>query len=758
LAPAVLLIFFAFHAVKVSAQGEITSLQALHEIDNAKASRALPTSFDATVIYSRGYHRLLFVQDDDFAIFVFAPNTRQYRPGDRVHVVGQTASSFRPIVAATSITLMGQGKTPQPVPARFRELIQGRLDARFVSVRAKVRAADIVTNRAAPSLKSGRLQLTMEGGSLEAYVDSEDKTALSALLDSEVQIKGVAAGKFDDKMEQTGIILYVSNLSDIRVLKQSGRDPWSLAPVPMDRILSTYNVNDLSERVRVYGTITYYQPGSAVVLESGTKSIWIATQTREQLRVGDIASAIGFPYSHDRALSLVDSEIRDTGIQAPIPPHRATWEQLARWDSSKPVGHQFDLVSTQGEVIAEVRGALEDEYVLSEGGRLFSAIYRHPRGPADLLPMRGLPLHSTIRVTGICIVSDTGVINPGEDVPFDILLRSFDDIEITAAPPIVNIRNLLVVIAILVFLLFLVGLKAWMSERRGSRQIANSAYMERKRAQILADINGKRPLNEILDDITQMVTFKLRGIPCWCQVADGARIGNLPQDLNPFRVVEQRITGLSGSELGTISAGLDRRTTPQKGEIETLSTAASVAALAIETRRLYSDLVHRSEFDELTEIHNRFSFERHLEEVISETRDRAGICAVIYIDLNDFKKINDNYGHLVGDLYLAHAASQMKSNLRGSDMLGRLGGDEFAVIIPLVHNRAEVDEVVHRLELAFQEPVKVAGYELQGSASFGFALYPEDGVSKDELLSAADAAMYVAKQTIKETEKTRLRT
>lgn len=722
-------------------------------MSNSEAARALPVSFQAIVIYSRGYHRLLFVEDRDTAIFVSAPNTVQYTPGDRVHVVGKTAPSFRPIVVATSISLLQHGELPRPIRARFRELIQGRLDSQLVSVRAKVRAADMVTNQTPPLLKSGRLQLSTEGGHLEAYVDTDDETALKSLLDSEIEIEGVAAGKFDDKMEQTGVVLYLSQLSNIRVVKRSNASPWSLTPVPMDQILSAYDMNDLSQRVRVIGTITYYQPGSAVVLESGTKSLWIATQTREPLQVGDVATAIGFPNAHDRVLSLEDAEIRDTGIQAPIPPHPATWEELAHWDSAKPAGHQFDLVSTEGEVIAEVRGALEDEYSLSAGGHLFSAFYRHPRGASSLPPKRHLPLHSRIQVTGICVISDTNLINPGEDVPFDILLRSFDDIEIVQDPPLVSVRNLLLIIGSLVLLLVLVSLKAWISERRRNREIANSAYMERKRAQILADINGKRPLAEIIEDITQMVTFKLRGIPCWCQIADGAKLGNPPKCLSPFRVIEQKITGLSGGELGAMMAALDRRMAPQKGESEALVIAASVAALAIETRRLYSDLIHRSEFDQLTEIHNRFSLEKHLDNIIVEAKECAGMCAAIYIDLNDFKKVNDSYGHLVGDLYLAEVASRMKNQLRTSDMLGRLGGDEFAVIIPTVHRRSEIDEVVQRLELIFLEPFCADGYQLQGSASFGFAVYPEDGTSKDELLSAADAAMYVSKQTKKESER-----
>jgi diguanylate cyclase (GGDEF)-like protein len=180
--------------------------------------------------------------------------------------------------------------------------------------------------------------------------------------------------------------------------------------------------------------------------------------------------------------------------------------------------------------------------------------------------------------------------------------------------------------------------------------------------------------------------------------------------------------------------------------------ATAMAMLAIETRRLYSDLQHRSEFDLLTEIHNRFSMERYLDAQIEEAREKAGIFGLIYIDLDKFKQVNDLYGHLVGDMYLHEAALRMKRQLRSHDMLARLGGDEFAVLVPMVHSRAEVEEIVQRLEHSFDAPFNFQGYVLHGSASVGIGVYPEDGTTRDSLLSAADAAMYVNKQTKKQVD------
>jgi diguanylate cyclase (GGDEF)-like protein len=89
----------------------------------------------------------------------------------------------------------------------------------------------------------------------------------------------------------------------------------------------------------------------------------------------------------------------------------------------------------------------------------------------------------------------------------------------------------------------------------------------------------------------------------------------------------------------------------------------------------------------------------------------------------------------------------MKRQLRGGDMLARLGGDEFAALVSRVHDRAGVEEAKLRLERCFEEPFAVDGHLLQGAASIGIALYPEDGATPDSLLTAADAAMYAVKNS-----------
>jgi diguanylate cyclase (GGDEF)-like protein len=137
--------------------------------------------------------------------------------------------------------------------------------------------------------------------------------------------------------------------------------------------------------------------------------------------------------------------------------------------------------------------------------------------------------------------------------------------------------------------------------------------------------------------------------------------------------------------------------------------------------------------------------EKFIELRIAEANRLGEIFGLIYIDLDKFKPINDTYGHHIGDAFLQEVALRMSRQLLGGDMLARLGGDEFAALVTLRNDRAALDKIVARLEHCFDEPFVVEGISLDGSASFGVALYPENGTTKDSLLSAADAAMYAIK-------------
>jgi diguanylate cyclase (GGDEF)-like protein len=746
--PAVILFAIASVASAVTpAPAAALGLHAAATITNADASKHLPVTFEATVTYYRSYDKDLFIQDGSDAIYVHATTSLKLMPGDRVLLRGTTHESFRPYVVSSDITVIGHGPLPNADEPTFDQMIRAEEDCKLVTVRAVIRSADLVPDSRS-TMPSTSLRMLVDGGMVDANVDNDDENALKGLLDAEVEITGAVSGHFDNKMQLTGVLLHVPSLAGIKILKSAGTDPWSLPVTRMDRVITGYHAQDLSQRMRVRGTVTYYQPGTALVLQDGPRSLWINTDSWNPLHIGDIAEAIGFPSVENGFLMLNRSEVKDGLVHAPVAPSLFTWKQLALGGNDGH-SHVFDLVSVEGEVVAEVRQATQDEYVLESDGHLFSAILRRSRSlnPSPLPPMKDVPLGSRIRVTGICMLADANPFN-GE-VPFNILIRDFDDVVVVARAPWLNVSHLLLIVAILFVLVIALGVRAWLMERSNRRRIGSLAYVEQRRARILEAINHSKPLAEILERVTELVSVRLNGAPSWCQVADGATLGNCPAELpsSSLRTAELPIASRSGSSLGSVFAAFDARTESGAEETAALAMAAELATLAIETSRLYSDLVHRSEFDLLTDVENRFAMEKKLDAMIHAARETAGIFGVVYIDLNEFKQVNDVHGHQVGDQYLQEVSRRMKQQLRPCDVLARLGGDEFAVLVSEVRNRVEVEEIMLRLQDCFQEPFTGDGYTLHGSASLGFALYPEDADSADGLLRSADAAMYVAKYT-----------
>jgi diguanylate cyclase (GGDEF)-like protein len=722
----------------------LTTLRQIHALSNAEASQGIPVAFEATVTYYRDYEHILFVQEGDAAIYISYSVVLKLSPGDRLQVTGKTQKSFTPIVIADNITQLGRAALPKAIPASFNQMIRAETDCRLVTVRGLIRSADRVSNETG-LMHYIRLQLLMDGGYIGANLDASDAVDTESLLDTKVELTGIANEQFDNKMHQTGILVMVQSPAEMRILQSARVNPWTLSETPMDRVIGVYHASDSTSRVRVHGSITYYLPGSAVVLQNGANSIWIQTLTHQPLRIGDAADATGFPEVHEGIVNLARGEIHDTGVPAPVTPLMTSWKALSLTGWASP-GHHDDLLSLEGQVVTGVREASQDEFVLAVEGKLFSAIYRHPEGP--LPASKVIATGSKVRVTGICIQDHSDPFT--ESIPFNILLRSLDDIVVTAPPSPINTRNLLIALGLLLLVVFAVIARGWILERRVRRQTSAAAAIERQRSRILEDINGSRPLAEVLEEIGEMVSFSLDGAPCWCETADGERLGNLPGEQPNLRIEQIAIASRSGPPLGLLYAGFIAGSPPSGAEFEALQNGARLATLAIETRRLNADLRRRSEYDLLTDIPNRFAMEKFIKEKIEEAARTGGKLGLIYIDLDKFKPINDTYGHHVGDLFLQAVARRMSRQLLGSDMLARLGGDEFAALVLLPHGVSDLKTIVARLDQCFLDPFVLEEQVIDGAASIGFALFPEDGATQDELVNAADAAMYEVKKAKKQ--------
>jgi diguanylate cyclase (GGDEF)-like protein len=155
---------------------------------------------------------------------------------------------------------------------------------------------------------------------------------------------------------------------------------------------------------------------------------------------------------------------------------------------------------------------------------------------------------------------------------------------------------------------------------------------------------------------------------------------------------------------------------------------------------------HEATHDPLTRLPNRKLFEEHLRTAILSAERVRERLAVVMIDFNGFKDVNDRFGHDYGDEVLRQVAARMDGARRTSDLLARVGGDEFAVVLTDVGTINDAQAVVERMQTSLSYPCTVNGLSLQMDASFGLAIMPDDGRDEDALMQRADHAMYSAKR------------
>ncbi|MGU5593715.1 diguanylate cyclase domain-containing protein [Aeromonas sanarellii] len=168
-------------------------------------------------------------------------------------------------------------------------------------------------------------------------------------------------------------------------------------------------------------------------------------------------------------------------------------------------------------------------------------------------------------------------------------------------------------------------------------------------------------------------------------------------------------------------------------------------------KRENASLLHRATHDALTGLPNRALFEARLGQAIQAGSTQQERFALIYLDCDRFKQINDNLGHGIGDEVLIALARRVQHQLRPLDLVCRLGGDEFVILLAPVRGESEVHEVMARIQQAMSTPVVLSdGRHLGVGISMGAALYPEQGETADALLQCADDAMYQAKRQRKE--------
>ncbi|HEY7238238.1 MAG TPA: EAL domain-containing protein [Burkholderiales bacterium] len=218
---------------------------------------------------------------------------------------------------------------------------------------------------------------------------------------------------------------------------------------------------------------------------------------------------------------------------------------------------------------------------------------------------------------------------------------------------------------------------------------------------------------------------------CSCRVRSGAEVP---------------IPGQKDGPLGVLGAYSRRERRFSADELGFLESIANNLAVAIERKSAEERLAYLAQFDALTGLPNRHLFRDRLAQTMGQARRSGRAMAVLFIDLDRFKLVNDAQGRDAGDRLLMEAAQRLSHTVRGGDTVGRFGGDEFGVVLANLGKPADASLVAQKIIDALSRPVALDGHETYITASIGIAVYPSDAAEPDALLANADAAMYRAKE------------
>jgi diguanylate cyclase (GGDEF)-like protein len=206
------------------------------------------------------------------------------------------------------------------------------------------------------------------------------------------------------------------------------------------------------------------------------------------------------------------------------------------------------------------------------------------------------------------------------------------------------------------------------------------------------------------------------------------------------------IEASSGRTLGVVTVYLQKSGEPQSSDVELLQEAANLCAIAIERKHIEQQMQRHASYDSLTGLPNRRLFGQRLRQELMRSERLGEGVALLFVDLDHFKEVNDSLGHEVGDRLLVEAANRLRECVRESDTVARLGGDEFVVILTQVEDVSALGHLAQGMVDRLAQPFLLDAQPVYVSASVGVAGYPLDARDAEGLIRCADQAMYAAKQ------------
>jgi diguanylate cyclase (GGDEF)-like protein len=262
-----------------------------------------------------------------------------------------------------------------------------------------------------------------------------------------------------------------------------------------------------------------------------------------------------------------------------------------------------------------------------------------------------------------------------------------------------------------------------------------------EQGRILEMVASREPLPAVLERLVHMTEARLPGLRVAILLPEDASV--LPPGMQP--VWAEPIRAHDDQVLGSLATFSPQARQANEADRLTIQAAARLAGIAIERQRSEQRIRHMAHHDELTGLPNRALLNDRLGQALAQARRTGCPLALLFLDLDGFKDINDSLGHPVGDRLLQSVADRLSGLVRAGDTIARLGGDEFVVMLVNLAQASDAVAIARSIGTALGREHHVEDHTLHITASIGVAAFPDDGDSPDALLRHADAAMYRAK-------------
>ena len=306
----------------------------------------------------------------------------------------------------------------------------------------------------------------------------------------------------------------------------------------------------------------------------------------------------------------------------------------------------------------------------------------------------------------------------------------------------------------------LVQLIAMMFERRASEE---QKFVERERAEVTLNSIGDAVMTTDTQGHVTYLNAEAEGLTGWTRAEAFARplaevfdvtdglTGQHAQDPSRLAIEHNKKIRLKGNYILVGREGnetaIEHSAAPIRDRLGNVLGAVVVFRDVIVSRERRLQMLHLAEHDALTDLPNRLLLNDRLARSIALARRYGRRLAVLFLDCDRFKHINDTLGHAVGDQVLRSIAKRLTTCVRESDTVSRHGGDEFLILLSEIDHPEDAENIGQKIVASIAEPHFVSGHELQLTASVGIALYPEDGQDAQSLIMRADTAMYHSKKT-----------